>query len=130
MVAAVFLSERIQKFLFPATRGTGSFEGIGFPALEFWGAVAATAGIFLLSFFFVLLVNPVVPKSRKSPFAAGFLYAVNIGAVGVMVAGPHNLGDEILINWKTWPIALMSIFATFTYRKINAFWIVIGGALL
>ncbi len=103
---------------------------IGYQINGLWGAVAATAGIFLPSFFFVLLVNPVVPKLRKSPLAAGFLDAVNIGAVGIMVAVTYNLGTEILIDWKTWLIAIVSVFATFTYRKINAFWIVIGGALL
>lgn len=103
---------------------------IGYQINGLWGAVAATAGIFLPSFFFVLLLNPVVPKLRKSPLAAGFLDAVNIGAVGIMVAVTYNLGTEILIDWKTWLIALVSIVATFTSRKINAFWIVIGGAML
>ena len=38
MVGAVFLSEGIQKFLFPAVRGAGRFEGIGLPAPEFLGS--------------------------------------------------------------------------------------------
>ena len=33
-VGAVFLSEGIQKFLYPAARGVGRFEGIGIPAPE------------------------------------------------------------------------------------------------
>ena len=37
MVGAVFLSEGIQKFLYPAVRGPGRFEGMGFPNPEFWG---------------------------------------------------------------------------------------------
>ncbi|MDP3927958.1 MAG: DoxX family protein [Bacteroidota bacterium] len=37
MVGAVFLSEGIQKFLFPAIRGAGRFEKIGLPAPEFLG---------------------------------------------------------------------------------------------
>ncbi|MDZ7847210.1 MAG: DoxX family protein [Owenweeksia sp.] len=37
MVGAVFLSEGIQKFLYPASRGPGRFEGMGFPIPEFWG---------------------------------------------------------------------------------------------
>lgn len=35
MVGAVFLSEGIQKFLFPAVRGAGRFVKIGLPAPEF-----------------------------------------------------------------------------------------------
>jgi putative oxidoreductase len=38
MVGAVFLSEGIQKFLFPALRGAGRFEKIGLPAPEFLGS--------------------------------------------------------------------------------------------
>ncbi len=37
MVGVVFLSEGIQKFLFPALRGAGRFESVGFPNHEFLG---------------------------------------------------------------------------------------------
>ena len=37
MVGAVFLSEGIQKFLFPALRGAGRFEKIGLPSPDFLG---------------------------------------------------------------------------------------------
>ena len=42
MVSAVFLSEGIQKFLFPAIRGAGRFEKIGLPSPEFLGAFVGT----------------------------------------------------------------------------------------
>lgn len=42
MVGAVFLSEGIQKFLFPALRGAGRFEKIGFPSPEFLGNLVGT----------------------------------------------------------------------------------------
>lgn len=38
MVGLVFLSEGIQKFLFPELRGAGRFEKIGLPAPEFMGS--------------------------------------------------------------------------------------------
>ena len=37
MVGIVFLSEGIQKFIFPAIRGAGRFEKIGLPLPEFLG---------------------------------------------------------------------------------------------
>ena len=37
IVGAVFLSEGLQKFLFPFTRGAGRFEKIGLPSPEFLG---------------------------------------------------------------------------------------------
>jgi putative oxidoreductase len=42
IVGAVFLSEGIQKFLFPAIRGAGRFEKIGLPSAEFLGSLVGT----------------------------------------------------------------------------------------
>jgi putative oxidoreductase len=42
MVGAVFLSEGIQKFLFPSIRGAGRFETIGLPSPEFLGSFVGT----------------------------------------------------------------------------------------
>jgi uncharacterized membrane protein YphA (DoxX/SURF4 family) len=52
MTGSVFLSEGIQKFLYPGTLGVGRFIKIGIPwpeyAAPFVGAVEMTAGILLL----------------------------------------------------------------------------------
>ncbi len=37
MIGAVFLTEGLQKFIYPAIRGTGRFNRIGLPDAEFWG---------------------------------------------------------------------------------------------
>jgi putative oxidoreductase len=42
IVGAVFLSEGIQKFLFPTTIGAGRFEKIGFDHPVFWSHFTAT----------------------------------------------------------------------------------------
>ena len=42
MVGAVFLSEGIQKFLFPEHLGAGRFEKIGIPFHEFFGSFVGT----------------------------------------------------------------------------------------
>lgn len=56
MVGAVFLSEGIQKFVFPAIRGFGRFESMGFPNPEFWGnfvgAFEIVCGVLILMGFF------------------------------------------------------------------------------
>lgn len=46
MVGMVFLSEGIQKFLFPAIRGAGRFEKIGLPDPAFLGSFVGTVEIF------------------------------------------------------------------------------------
>lgn len=42
MVGAVFLTEGLQKFIFPEARGAGRFERMGFPDPEFWGYFVGT----------------------------------------------------------------------------------------
>src|SRR3546814_13876402 len=69
---------------------------IGYQIGGWTGAVAATAGIFLPSFFFVMLLTPLVPRLRKSKLLSGFLDGVNIGAVGVMIAVSVVLGPDVL----------------------------------
>ncbi len=103
---------------------------IGYQINGVQGAVVATLGIFLPSFFFVLLLNPLVPRLRKSALAAGFLDAVNIAAVGVMLAVTFRLGEAILVDWKAWLIALLGMGYVLGLKKANSLVLVAGGALL
>jgi len=52
VVGIIFLSEGIQKYLFPELLGTGRFEKIGFPNPAFWayftGMFEIICGIFIL----------------------------------------------------------------------------------
>ncbi|PWH85394.1 chromate efflux transporter [Brumimicrobium oceani] len=103
---------------------------IGWQMGGFWGAVAATVGIFLPSFVFVSILNPLIPRMRKSKMMAAFLNAVNIAAVAVIVAVCVEMGKDTLTDWKTILIAVSSIVSVFVFKKMNSAFIVIGGALL
>lgn len=103
---------------------------IGWQMSGFGGAMAATIGIFLPSFFFVLLVNPWIPKLRKSKVFGAFLDAVNVAAVALIVAVCIQMGKDSLTDWKTVVIALVSFLAIFFFEKINSAIIVVGGSLL
>ncbi|MCC5816154.1 MAG: DoxX family protein [Leptospira sp.] len=54
MVGSVFLSEGIQKFLYPAIRGAGRFEKIGLPNPEFLGSFV---GFFEIACGFAILIG-------------------------------------------------------------------------
>jgi chromate transporter len=94
------------------------------------GAIAATLGIFLPSFLFVLLLNPLIPKMRQSKFLGYFLDSVNIAAVGIMVSVLFSMSMESIIDWRTGVIASISIVFTFGPKKLSAMWIVLGGSIL
>jgi len=105
---------------------TATFIGYQIDSLQ--GAIVATVGIFLPSFFFVLILNPFVPKLRKSRVMGYFLDGVNIGAIGVMLAVTFQLGRNILIDLNGWVIAIASLIVVFGFKKLNATWIILGGA--
>lgn len=93
------------------------------------GAAVATLGIFLPSFFFVLLLNPVIPRLRESVWLSAFLDAVNVAAVALMVAVTIELGLSTLVTWPAWVIVLAAAVLALRF-KINAAWLVLGGAVL
>ena len=104
---------------------------IGYQVLGFWGAVLATLGIFLPSFLFVLMLNPLIPKLRQSKIASAFLDAVNVSALGLMVAVMYKLGTHIFMEWKAAVIFVVSSAVLFgSGRKVSSVWIVLGGAAL
>jgi len=103
---------------------------IGYQLNGFWGALAATTGIFLPSFLLVLLLNPLIPKMRASKFLSYFLDSVNIASIGVMLAVLVNMSAATLIDWRAVVIGIVSFVVVFGFNKINAMWMVIGGAIL
>ncbi len=101
---------------------------IGWQLHGFWGAIAATVGIFLPSFIFVAILNPLIPKMRKSKIISAFLDAVNVAAVAVIVAVCVEMGKDSLTDWRTIVIAIASLIMVFGFKKVNSAFIVIGGA--
>ena len=102
---------------------------IGWQMGGFWGAIAATVGIFLPSFLFVALLNPVIPRLRKSGAMSAFLDAVNIAAVAVIISVTVSMGRETLTNWRGIVIAVAGIIILLKFKRINSAWLVLGGAL-
>ncbi|MBT8308529.1 MAG: chromate efflux transporter [Maribacter sp.] len=103
---------------------------IGWQMNGFEGAIAATFGIFLPSFLFVLILNPLIPKMRKSNIIGAILDAVNVAAVALILAVCIQMGKDTLTDWRTIIIAVASLITVFYFKKLNSAFIVIGGAIL
>jgi len=103
---------------------------IGYQLSGFWGAIAATAGIFLPSFIFVMILNPILPRLQKSRVFRYFLDSVNVAAVAVMLAVLLTMSIETLIDWRAWVISIASAFFVFSKWKVNIMWIIAGGAFI
>ena len=101
-----------------------SYKLGGFP-----GAGLATLGIFIPSFFYVLLLHRFLKKMKSSKILKAFLSAVNVAAVAVMVVVTFKMAQSIIIDWRTALIAIASCFVFFSWKKVNTLYIIAGGAL-
>lgn len=102
---------------------------IGFLLAGLPGAFLATLGIFLPSFIFVAISNPLIPKIRNSPWVSGLLDGVNVASFGLMAAVTWQLGQASLIDPLTIVVALASLGLLIRY-KLNTTWLIAGGAVL
>ncbi|TYP77177.1 chromate efflux transporter [Aquimarina intermedia] len=103
---------------------------IGFQLGGFWGALLATLGIFLPSFLFVLILNPLLPKLQKSSFFRHFLDSVNVAAVAVMLVVLYRMAITTVVDWISLVIFGIALILVFLFKKVSVIWIVLGGALL
>jgi len=91
------------------------------------GAMLATLGIFLPSFIFVAVSNPLIPRLRNSTWASGLLDGVNVVSLGLMAAVTWQLGRASITDPFTIVLGLVAVFLLFRF-KINTAWLVLGGA--
>lgn len=94
------------------------------------GAIAATIGIFLPSFLFVALLNPLIPKLRRSKLISAFLDTVNMVSIAIILSIIIEIGRETIMDWRTILIATASFGVTFYFKKLNTAFIILGGAIL
>jgi len=102
---------------------------IGYQLNGLAGALAATLGIFLPSFIFVAILNPLVPRLRQNAWTGAFLDAINVSAIGLMTAVLFRLGSHTLTSWQAWLIFGVTAVLTFRFN-ISSIWLVLAGAFL
>jgi len=93
------------------------------------GSLLATLGIFLPSFIFVAISNPLIPRMRKSAWVSGLLDGVNVASLGLMAAVTWQLGRASLTDPLTILVAVGS-FVLLIWLKVNSTWLVIGGGVI
>jgi chromate transporter len=98
------------------------------------GAIVSTVGIFLPSFVFVALLNPLLPKLRRSKWMAAFLDAVNASAVALMAVVTWRLVQTMVFpttgfNLMAALIVVISVVMILQWR-VNAAWLILAGALM
>ncbi len=102
---------------------------VGYLLAGHGGAIAGTVGIFLPAFLLVGLVNPWVPKLRRSPWASGFLDGVNAASLGLMAGVTYTLARAALVDGITLLLVAVSAIAVFRFQ-VNSAWLVIAGGAI
>jgi chromate transporter len=93
------------------------------------GALLATLGIFLPAFVFVAVINPWVPRLRKSSWFSAFLDGVNVASLALMGAVAWQLCRGTLIDGLTVALTAVALFLLIRF-KVNSVWLVIGGGVV
>ena len=102
---------------------------IGYILAGLPGALLATLGIFLPSFIFIPLIQPVASRLRRSPWTAALLDGVNISAIALMTGVLLQLGQHALTDVLTWVLALVALGILLRF-KLNSVWLILAGAVL
>jgi len=93
------------------------------------GAALATTAIFLPSFVFVALLGPLMQRLRQTAWAGGFLAAVRVAAVALLLAVLIDLGRHAVTDLRTAPVAIAALAAGIAFR-VATHWLIIAGAVL
>jgi chromate transporter len=101
---------------------------VGYVVAGFPGAVLATVAIFLPSFAFVALLNPIVPRLRGSALLSGMLDGVTAAALGLMAAVLWTLTRDAIVDWWTGAVAVIALAWLVKFRPPSA-WVIVLGAL-
>lgn len=124
MVGAVFVSEGIQKFLFPIEIGAGRFAKIGFPSPAFVASFVgcldqhAAGGDFGLVFHQSTAVAVVMVNHAIGKVAVGFVVYANAEDRRVKHSGTMQIGDGD-IEPNAW-LYLLLIAAQFVNRSVRS----------
>ena len=93
------------------------------------GAALATIGIFVPAFAVVGVVNPFLPRLRRSAWTASLLDGINVAAIGLMGAVTWELGRAAVVDWETAVLAVAAGLAL-VRCKINSAWLVLVGGVI
>ncbi|WP_071455696.1 chromate efflux transporter [Gloeomargarita lithophora] len=115
---------------------TASF--IGFQISGWSGAAVSTVAIFLPSFFFVLLLNPILVWFRRTPWTGAFLDGLNVGAVALIGVVAVRLGWQIGVTpfavslWQgVWVVGIGILSGILLFwKRVSAPWLIGLGAIL
>jgi chromate transporter len=102
---------------------------IGYLVAGIPGAFLATLGIFLPGFALVALSGRLLPKLRRSVWAAATLDGVVVGSLALMAVVAWQLGRAAIVDWRTFAILIASSVVVLRFR-VNSAWVIAGAGMI
>jgi len=102
---------------------------IGYVVAGTPGMLAATAGVFLPVYLFVIVPAPYFRRHRDQPLVKAFVAGVSAAAAGAIAGAAYVLATRALID--AWTVAIAAVCYAVLYRwKISELWLIAGAALV
>jgi chromate transporter len=92
---------------------------VGYLVAGFWGAVAATVGIFLPSFLLILIAAPILRRHRANRNVQGFVKGAYAAAIGTILGACVLLGRIAIGDWLTIFMGVASLVLLFRWKVNN-----------
>jgi chromate transporter len=92
---------------------------VGYLVAGFWGAVAATVGIFLPSFLLILIAAPILKRHRSNRNVQGFVKGAYAAAIGTILGACILLGRIAIGDWLTILVGLAALVVLFRWKVSN-----------
>ena len=92
---------------------------VGYLVAGFWGAVAATVGIFLPSFLLILIAAPILKRHRGNKNVQGFVKGAYAAAIGTILGASILLGRIAIGDWLTILIGIVALLLLFRWKISN-----------
>jgi chromate transporter len=103
---------------------------IGYLLKSYEGALLATLGIFLPSFFFVALSAPFLKKMRASIGISKFIDGVNAVSFALLLKVTFDLSKTGFASIPTYLIGLVSLILIFRFKQLNSVWLILCAGIL
>jgi chromate transporter len=98
---------------------------IGYKVASFAGAIIATLGIFLPSFFLVILTAEIHQKIEHNSIVRAAIRGIMAAFTGMMALVVINMARSALVNIPSVVVAL-STFALLRFTKLGTIWVILG----
>lgn len=126
LVGVVFLSEGIQKFMYPALRGSGRFESIGIPYPEFTGYMVGGFEVLcgllvLMGFLTRMAVIPLVFIMLTALFTTKLPILLGTGFWGLSLRELEHYGLLSMLHESRNDLAML-IGSIFLWIKGGGYW--------